>query len=279
MGLAASQARFLQLTARRSNIEYQGQQINQQRLALANESAGLYQRQLTLVVPTPPSSSDDKFIAPAYDFTDPKDGIKKNIQFTFNATQTAITGYSLKYDKYDPNGNSITVTQKSTDATPPLTMTALSINPANGQISTTGAGAMALNNWYVAFGDGSNGGPNSYLDTNTGRITHIIIATVSTAGQTADMTKSASLALTYSPIFDEAAYNDAMNKYEYQKSTYDYEIERINAETSKIQVQDKSLELKMKQLDTEHTAIQTEMEAVQKVIQNNVTGSFKTFSS
>ena len=56
MGLAASQARFLQLTARRSNIEYQGQQINQQRLALANASAGLYQRQLTLVVPTPPSS-------------------------------------------------------------------------------------------------------------------------------------------------------------------------------------------------------------------------------
>ena len=80
MGLAASQARFLQLTARRSNIEYEGQQINQQRLALANESAGLYQRQLTLVVPTPPSSSDDKFMTPAYDFTDPNDGIKKKIK-------------------------------------------------------------------------------------------------------------------------------------------------------------------------------------------------------
>ena len=37
MGLAASQARFLGLTARKSNIEYEGQQVNQQRTALAEE--------------------------------------------------------------------------------------------------------------------------------------------------------------------------------------------------------------------------------------------------
>ena len=34
MGLAASQARFLGLTARKSGVEYQGQQIKQQRTAL-----------------------------------------------------------------------------------------------------------------------------------------------------------------------------------------------------------------------------------------------------
>ena len=47
MGMAASQARFLQLTARRTNIEYQGQQINQSRLALANASAGLFEKMLS----------------------------------------------------------------------------------------------------------------------------------------------------------------------------------------------------------------------------------------
>ena len=31
MGMAASQARFLSLTARKTNVEYEGQQINQQR--------------------------------------------------------------------------------------------------------------------------------------------------------------------------------------------------------------------------------------------------------
>ena len=37
MGLSASQARFLQLTARRSNVEYQAQQINQERLMLSEK--------------------------------------------------------------------------------------------------------------------------------------------------------------------------------------------------------------------------------------------------
>ena len=58
MGMAASQARFLGLTARKSNVEYQGQQINQQRTALSNESANLYNQMMDLTVPTPPSTSD-----------------------------------------------------------------------------------------------------------------------------------------------------------------------------------------------------------------------------
>ena len=58
MGMAASQARFLGLTARKSNVEYQGQQINQQRTALANESSNLYNQMLQLDVPTPPSQKD-----------------------------------------------------------------------------------------------------------------------------------------------------------------------------------------------------------------------------
>lgn len=58
MGLAASQARFLSLTARKTNVEYEGQQVNQQRTALANQSAGLFNEMLTLEVPTPPMASD-----------------------------------------------------------------------------------------------------------------------------------------------------------------------------------------------------------------------------
>lgn len=274
MGLAASQARFLQLTARRSNLEYQGQQINQQRLALANQSAGLYQRQLTLVVPTPPSSSDDKYYTPGYSFTDPKDGVQKNISFTFNDDMDTITGYSITYTKYDPEGNSITVTQTPISGNGGPSVTAFTINATTGQISTA-TGNMSVGTWYIGYGHDST----SYIDENTGRVSNIILATVSTAGQSADMTQSSVINLTYSPNFNDNAYNDDMNKYEYSKSTYDYEIERINQQTSQIQQQDKSLELKMKQLDTEHTAIQTEIEAVQKVITNNLNSSFKTFNS
>ena len=42
MGMAASQARFLGLTARKTNTEYEGQQINQQRTMLSNQSANYY---------------------------------------------------------------------------------------------------------------------------------------------------------------------------------------------------------------------------------------------
>ena len=39
MGMAASQARYLGLQARKTNTEYEGQHVNQQRTALANQSA------------------------------------------------------------------------------------------------------------------------------------------------------------------------------------------------------------------------------------------------
>lgn len=68
MGMAASQARYLELTARKTDVEYQGQQINQQRTALANESAGLFSQLMGLMVPTPPSSTD--YTTTAYTFND-----------------------------------------------------------------------------------------------------------------------------------------------------------------------------------------------------------------
>ena len=58
MGMAASQARYLGLTARKTNVEYEGQQVNQARTALANQSANLFNQLLALEVPTAPSTSD-----------------------------------------------------------------------------------------------------------------------------------------------------------------------------------------------------------------------------
>lgn len=68
MGMAASQARFLGLTARKTNTEYEGQQVNQQRTMLANKSANYYNDLLNMSVPTPPSVDD--FTKTVYTFTD-----------------------------------------------------------------------------------------------------------------------------------------------------------------------------------------------------------------
>ena len=88
---------------------------------------------------------------------------------------------------------------------------------------------------------------------------------------------SVTYALTTNTTTDQAAYNDAMNQYNYNKAKYDKSVENINSKIEIIQAEDRSLELRLKQLDTEQDAIQTEMDAVQKVIEKNTESTFKTF--
>ncbi len=93
MGMAASQARFLSLTARKSNVEYEGQQVNQQRTALANESANLYNKLTSIDVPTPPTTSD--YYETVYTFTTSE----------LDATsQTGSTEYTLNNIYSAPDG-------------------------------------------------------------------------------------------------------------------------------------------------------------------------------
>lgn len=68
MGMAASQARYLALVARKSNCEYEGQQINQARTVLSNQSANLFNQMLGLNVPVPPSTQD--FTVAQYSYKD-----------------------------------------------------------------------------------------------------------------------------------------------------------------------------------------------------------------
>ena len=58
MGMAASQARMLALLARQHNVEFEGQQINQQRLVLSNKMNEIQDRMYDMDVPTPPSKQD-----------------------------------------------------------------------------------------------------------------------------------------------------------------------------------------------------------------------------
>jgi hypothetical protein len=304
MGMAASQARFLQLTARRTNIEYMGQQINQQRLALANASAGLFEKMLSMVPPTPPSSQDDKYYTQGYKFTDNADGIQKSISWS---SATVVAG-----DFKDGNGTAIASYNIVGAAS-----TALTWSNAQLAAAATGGAGPSLDDIATAFGAQLTAAQtalgytqairnvtteHTYYDPDgvmqTKQVTspallvfdnlNRLISFTSFADATIDDSPAAVTAgtqntvngggLTYGGKFDDTAYNDDMNKYEFAKATYDYQIERINQETRIIQSQDKSLELKMKQLDTEHTAVQTEMEAVQKVLQTNIEGSFKTFA-
>ena len=203
MGLAATQTRFLQLTARKSNVEYKGQQINQQRTVLSNKAANAYQSMLTLQVPTPPSSSD--FIKIQYQYVD-------------------ANGATWQTTSYDGNTSNMTVK-----------------NLATGEVKTDNIGKFEQ-------------------DKITGRYT-----------------KAGDTTLTPVEVVDNNAYDDAYNQYTYQQYLYEQEMQVINAQTAIIQQQDKELELQLQQLDTEQNEISTELEALDKVLGDNVDGSFKTF--
>ena len=99
MGLAASQARFLNLTARKTNLEYEGQQINQQRTTLANQSANVYNQMLTLSIPTPPSETSFQTIQYTFSYAGNSYTINqvtgKNEKATVLATKTYVDNYCM----------------------------------------------------------------------------------------------------------------------------------------------------------------------------------------
>ena len=95
MGMSASQARYLALTARKTNTEYEGQQINQARTALANQSANLFNRLLALEVPTAPKTTDYTEIQYSY-----SDGDSDSVLDNWQQLSTADPNYNYIVDHY-----------------------------------------------------------------------------------------------------------------------------------------------------------------------------------
>ena len=106
MGMAASQARYLALVARKSNCEYEGQQINQSRLNLSNQTANLFNQMLGLSVPTPPSTQD--YTKVQYSFSD---GVNNVTMDSWNQLATPEEDYNYVVT-YHYNANVYTGSQK-----------------------------------------------------------------------------------------------------------------------------------------------------------------------
>lgn len=352
MGMAASQARFLGLTARKNNVEFEGQQINQQRTTLSNQSANYYNNLLGMAVPVPPSVDD--YTKTVYTF---EDGALTN-QITAMMSQPN-GDYTISYlrqwtddfsvvsantsivnsnaDKTEFKVGAVELRQMGTtiptDADGNYTgnddyLKSLSADQLKQLVKEEQAYIELLKNKYgkdseymVRYIKNTTTGeyePNFYKKTDltganyddngnslsnincykigsetkseevkalkgcrvekdsSGRYINIKIPAYDANGNP-DINKGVTYALTTSTTTDQAAYEDAMNQYEYEKYEYDQAIQEINAKIEIVQSQDKNLELRLKQLDTEQKAISTEIDAVSQVIQKNTESSFKTF--
>ncbi len=95
MGMAASQARYLALTARKTNCEWEGQQINQARTALANQSANLFNRLLDLEVPNAPKTTDYTEIQYSY-----SDGTNESVLDSWQQLSSADPNYNYIVNHY-----------------------------------------------------------------------------------------------------------------------------------------------------------------------------------
>lgn len=359
MGMSASQARFLCLTARKNNVEFEGQQINQQRTTLSNESGSYYSELCNMAVPTPPSVDDYTKVSYTFDDGALTNTIttmiaKANGEYSISFIQQWQDDYSIvsasssiiglkeengvktysigsselrklgQYDKdkisSDPYLSSLDegqledLMEQETYYQSMLNDTVLN-NPA------------ATNEWYVRYIKDSISGsyipyfyqasevtnPDKYIDgfatsnincyslgsttktkevlnalgsvekDSTGRYISIVLYQTDADGNKKldenGHVISNSYTLVTNTATDEEAYNDALNKYNYEQYQYDQKVQEINSKIEIVQQQDKALELELKQLDTEETAISTEMEAVKKVITKNIESTFKTFNA
>jgi len=97
MGMAASQARYLGLAARKTNCEYQGQQINQARTALANQSAELWNQMLGMKVPVVPDQTN--FAKTQYAFSDGQNAFE--IVSMVPSDEDDEYNYTVKYQYYE----------------------------------------------------------------------------------------------------------------------------------------------------------------------------------
>lgn len=89
MGMSASQMRYCLISGRKSDVEFQGQQINQQRTTLATQSSAYNTQLLNLNVPTPPST--DEYTTTNYSFA-----MNGNTYQVTGTTYDATTGkYSI----------------------------------------------------------------------------------------------------------------------------------------------------------------------------------------
>jgi len=386
MGMAASQARFLGLTARKSNVEYQGQQVNQQRTALANESANLYNQMMELDVPTPPSNNDfyktsyvlegtgGDYDKGAYKISNLAKTYDADGQYVVTLSRTVETmkyspkSYTIQmcgYETTDDDGNKI-ISAKIKNANSQVTNLSWVQNPVldeNGDpVLENGVAKFEPESAYNEKGLIADIKPNQIYAIKTGEVkdqencqyalpegydeckgdkkggdllyfyqdadgkNHFLDQAAFDAlfATTTPSSKGVSIPTTYIsnderttqaevyleskengrytsiifpeddnlPLelnnrtislsavqeFDQEAYDQAMNDYEYNKTLYEKSISDINAQTEIIQKQDQQLELRLQQLNTEQDAISTEMDSVTKVIENNVEKTFNVFA-
>jgi len=282
MGLSASQFRYLSLTARQSDLEYQAQCINNQRLAIASKSSAAtkaYNEGLsnTVIRVSGKYQSDGTQIWEIMNYTNLQEyGYQVIGANGESLNPSPYTTYAAGTTISTADWGTLTESQKANCTKVDegyvvnSDMTIAKADFKGMDIQTllmSGQGQIVSDTFYnylVEHGYGTG----RYFDDEGNETTYEKLLENFQNDKTLGSHKT---------VIDWQADVSGTFKQNYYTED-DAQVEAdYESKTADLQYQDKMLECQLKQIETEHKAIETEMESLKKVIDKNIENSYKTF--
>lgn len=295
MGLAASQGRYLCLTARMSDLVYEGQQISQQRMNLAKESQAIADRY---------AEATNNKIMVANVYTGGAEASTQQ-QLTYSLLTSPTSEYGLGYRLVDKYGN--VVVPSNSDY---LEASELGLD---GQRTTT---KFFNQNDFISkyMPDLSEEDKASYSTYSMAELKNKFNELNPDSGVTLETKKSfpehimqdndarcvdenvmdpeyLHMMITTGEYYIQAIENPEKPEWKeisWQGSNHITEVydtsddaaaeAQYEADMRALEKKDKILELRLEQVETEEKSVETEIETVKGVIDKNIENSFKTFA-
>lgn len=290
MGLAASQGRYLCLTARNSDLVYEGQQISQQRMALAKETQAVANEYNEAM-----SNTVMRALLPGQD--------SQQLTYDLITNQDPLSGLCMRLVDADGRvvipGEYMEITEtigEGEEQTTTKNIVASSADFVTRYMSDLVDGDTALELSMKPLKDLSEYYNTTFPDT--GITTNVIDKSNSNIVKDGEKVttdpfctdpKYLQEMLTSGQYFlQQAGPKGAWEDFVWQGSsaiseeydTSDDAVAEAKYESAMVELQrkDKLLELRLEQVQTEQSAVEKELESVKDIIGKNIENGFKTFA-
>ncbi len=291
MGLAASQGRYLCLTARMSDLVYEGQQISQQRMVLAQESSAIaeeYNKALSntvmraAIVGKDGQVENQRLTYNVITSKDPFVGLGMRIVDANGYVVVPGKAFSLDVEYEDEAGRTVNESYQTADSFINAYMTDLDEGKAK-ELSTYSLDELAV--YY------EKNYPNSGISLSIRNNTlaeegehYLYDENCLDPEYLHRMISSGEWMIQQ----EDAKGDNGWSDFEWQASSRVNEVldtsddaaaeAKYEAAMKDLQKKDKLLELRLEQVQTEESAIETEIESIKQVISKNIEDSFGTFA-
>ena len=277
MGLSSSQARLLNLTARMHDIEYKAQNLEAQKLQMANESAHVYQEYENAL-----NKTKVQFKTISTDGSAKYESANLNTLLSANyKIKIFAAGKWITYSKDNISDNKITIPKKLGDEeTDKSITTAATKDYEAGEIYKEGTDYYVLSKPVKTGGTKITGCKFPTEDENleTFSVTdYDILNNLAEAGfiifEKPTLNTDGTYTYDETNIATDTNLQEVSDDIELKKAEAKYE-----ADMRKINQKDKKFDTDLAALEAERNAIKTEMETLKSVAKENVDRTYKLFS-